>query len=351
LSVLDLNQCFTAGIANVQKEACKPMTITHLDFVELDSADEAKGYGLQNLVVAIGKRLGLRVEAGGRGADKGRDVFFTTHSEVVHGLHIPSKILVSCKDKTKSGRQLKVTDLDAFHLRVAEHGCNSFLLVTTIPPTDDCVTHVREIGRQHQFTASVWQPDDLKDILLNGQNDIFRFTIARFFPKSSRVGDSNQHSFDFFAESLLRMDKEDSLELSLEFIDGVEDLLLVWENLEKVMTRKDVDVQTDLQKHFCKALSLKNDELSDAISEAAPLQESLAEWASEELEWEELELHKSSLKGDNLIELEVIASKPYYRMGESFNSGITAVIHWDEDGFSVHEAVDDWEDAERLDAE
>lgn len=328
------------------------MTIRHLDFEELSKIDD-RGYGLQSLVVAIGRRLGLRVESGGRGADKGRDVFFMTHSEVVHGLHVPSKILVSCKDNSKSGKQLKITDLDAFHLRVAEHKCDAFLLVTTVPPTDDLVTHVQSVAGNNGFTATIWQPDDIKDILLNGQNEKFRFTIARFFPNSSRKGDTSQHIFDFFAESLLRMEKEDSIELSLEFFDGVEDVLLAWECLEKLMEREDIDIQDDLQKHFCKALSLRNEELTEAISLDHHLEEELREWINndDELDWDEVELHKLTLKNDGLIELEMIATEPKYRMGETFSTGISAVIEWSENGFSLSSYENEFEEGERLEAE
>lgn len=328
------------------------MTITHLDFAELAKADD-KGYGLQSLVVAIGRRLGMRVEAGGRGADKGRDVCFLTQTEVVHGLHIPSKILVSCKDRTESGKQLKVNDLEGSHLRVKEHGCNAFLLVTTIAPTDDLVTHIQSVAKNDGFSATIWQPDDIKDILLNGQNDKFRFTIARFFPNSSRTGDTNQHAFDYFAESLTRMDKEDSLELSLEFFDGVDDVLLAWGCLEKLIERDDIVLEDDLQKHYCKALSLNNDELKEAIFLDHHLEERLTEWVSyeDEIDWDDVELNKLELKNETTIELTVLASEPVHRMGEMFDVGLTATIEWTERGFSLVEYINDWDKAGELDWE
>jgi hypothetical protein len=91
--------------------------ITHLDFTELKDIDDP-GYGLQSLVETIGSKLGFTTEKGGRGADKGRDVFFMANSPVIHGLRTPTKILVNCKDKAESGKQLKVNDIAGFHGRV-----------------------------------------------------------------------------------------------------------------------------------------------------------------------------------------------------------------------------------------
>jgi hypothetical protein len=196
------------------------MPITNIDFSELSQREDTKGLGLQHLVKSIGSSLKYRVELGGAGSDHGRDLFFTTNNEIVHGLHMTSKILVSCKDRAKSGKQLKFDDLDAFSLRAKQHGCSGYLLVTTVQPTDDLVTSVRDIAANEGLFATVWQPDDLREILLNGQDDVFRFTIARFFPKSAERNDANEQILECFLESLERMDNDDSLELSLKFLNA-----------------------------------------------------------------------------------------------------------------------------------
>ncbi|MBA3994821.1 MAG: hypothetical protein C0469_14980 [Cyanobacteria bacterium DS2.3.42] len=326
--------------------------ITHIDFSELSEREETKGLGLQHLVCAIGRGLKYRVEQGGSGADQGRDLFFTTSNEIAHGLHLDSKILVSCKDKAKSGKQLKFGDLDNFSNRAKQHGCNAYLLVTTVQPTDDLVTSVREIAAREGLVANVWQPDDLREILLNGQDDVFKFTIARFFPKSAERSDAAEQILECFLESLNLMDSDDSLELSLRFLKSTTDPLVMWKCLEKLLHSESVDIESELPEHIFTAVSLGNYELTVSIGETEPLLEAVRSWASvEDLPWDTVDVHGIKLDEDGELVIEIESNQYEYTMGTQFESINNGTIRWTTDGFEVKECTNDWEEARRIDAE
>lgn len=328
------------------------MSITHIDFSELSEREETKELGLQHLVSAIGRGLKYRVEQGGAGADHGRDLFFTTSNEIAHGLHLNSKILVSCKDKAKSGKQLKFNDLDNFSNRAKQHGCNSYLLVTMVQPTDDLVTSVREIATREGLVASIWQPDDLREILLNGQDDVFKFTIARFFPKSAERNDTTEQILECFLESLDLMDSDDSLELSLKFLRSTTDPLVMWKCLEKLLHSESVDIESELPEHIFTAVRLGNPELTASIGETEPLMKAVRSWASsEDLPWDAVEVHEIRLDEDGELVIEIESNQYEYTMGAHFESINNGTIRWTTDGFEIKECTDDWEEAKRLDAE
>ncbi|MBU6453406.1 MAG: hypothetical protein KGS72_16620 [Cyanobacteria bacterium REEB67] len=329
------------------------MPITHIDFSELYEREETKGLGLQHLVCAIGRGLKYRVEQGGGGADQGRDLFFTTTNEIAHGLHMASKILVSCKDKAKSGKQLKFGDLDNFSNRAKQHGCNGYLLVTTVQPTDDLVTSVREIGDKEGLVANVWQPDDLREILLNGQDDVFKFTIARFFPKSTERNDGTELILECFLDCLDLMERDDVLELSLRFLRSTDDPLMIWKLMEKLLHSESADIESELQEHVFRAVSLGNHELIVSIGETEPLLDAVRTWVSSEddLPWDEVDVHGIRLDEDGELVIEVESNQYEYTMGTHFESINNGTIRWTSDGFELKECVNDWEEVTRIDAE
>lgn len=319
------------------------MTITDLDFNELRSGEDVRGHGLQNLMAAIGSKHGFNVELGGSGADKGRDLFLSKNHEIAPGLFLPSKILVSCKDRTESGSRLKTSDIAGWSARVAEHGCNGFILATTVVPTDDLVTHVRDTAHNAHFAAKIWQPEDLRRILLEQQDTVFRFTIARFFPKSSQSNDSASQMFDLFLEALKHLEIEKALELSLEYLDDATDPILVWDLIENLTARKDCSVGLNLQPHFVRALRLNNSELELALSE--PLTPILTDWveASDDYDWEDVEIAELSFINE-FIEIKFVCSQNRYLMGEQLQEGLNGKFQWSKAGLELVELQSDWED-------
>src|SRR5690242_12926371 len=81
-----------------------------IDFKEMVSP--VPGEGLEHLVRLIGRKMGLSPSWSGRGADGGRDLYFTERlvgpltQELV-------KWVVSCKDKAKSNSSVNENDLPA----------------------------------------------------------------------------------------------------------------------------------------------------------------------------------------------------------------------------------------------
>jgi Restriction endonuclease len=98
-----------------------------IDFKDLSS--KVPGEGLEHLVREIGRRKGFSPTWTGRGADAGRDLFFT---EILTGPISSEKItwLVSCKDKAQSGESVSERDLPQPGIKdkVAQHKANGFLL-------------------------------------------------------------------------------------------------------------------------------------------------------------------------------------------------------------------------------
>lgn len=328
------------------------MPITHIDFAELAKKEDSRGLGLQHLVKAIGRGLNYEVIEGGAGADEGRDLFFTTKNEIAHGLYQSSKILVNCKDKAISGKQLKFDDLGVFASRVKQHGCAGFLLVTTVQPTDDLVRAIREIGEKEGFTAGVWQPDDLREILLNGQDSVFRFTIARFFPKSAGRNDAEEQILECFLESLDLMDSDNCLELSLKFMQAISDPLMMWKCLEKLLQTESVDIESELQEHVFRALSLGNEELTVSIGETEQLLDAVRSWAQgEDLPWDTVDVHGILIDEDGELVIKIESNQYEYTMGTQFESINEGTLRWTTDGFEIKECTNDWEEAQRIDAE
>lgn len=327
------------------------MPITTIDFEELNSNEESKGMGLQYLVGAIGRGLGYRVQMSGTGADQGRDLFFWTSNEVKRGLPNNSKILVSCKDYSKSGKRLRSGEMDSFALRVKQHGCNGYLLATTTMPTDDLVTMVHDVALEYGFSSEIWQPDDLRDILLNGQDDVFRFTLARFFPVSSRRNDVDEHLVDCFLESLDFMKDEDALSLSLRFVQGLTDPLTIWKCIQKLNIDIGFDFERELQPHIARAVGLNNGELTTAIEESEEFLDALESWALSESAWESFSMLGLSMDNDGDLIVEFESTEIEYTMGTHLDTTNLGTIKWSEHGFEFKTCVNDWEEAKRLDAE
>lgn len=320
------------------------MSVIDLDFSELRTGEDARGHGLQNLLAVMGEKLGFEVEAGGSGADKGRDLFFTRRYEIAPGLFFPSKILVSCKDKTESGNRLKTSDISGWSDRVAEHGCSGFILATTVVPTDDLVTQIRDTASRNNFEAKVWQPNDLKKILLDRQDSIFRFTIARFFPKSSRASDPDNLAFDLFIESLKHLELEKSLELGLQYLEEVQEPFSVWELLETLVHLKGCSLEEQLQKHFFQALELDSEELAEALTD--PINTALLNCAFnsqlDDQDWEEIEVRKLSTQHEDVL-ISFVGTVSRYVMGDVMSDHVTGSIIWSATGFSLSECESAWD--------
>lgn len=153
-----------------------------IDFRDLISA--VPGEGLEELVRQIGNKKNLFPEWSGRGADGGRDLFFT---EIQEGAISKNKIrwLVSCKDKAESEQSVSENDLPATGIKdkLAQHKAEGFLLVTTTTVSTGAKNlldnlDVKNGGHIH---THVWDFSELTNILLKKENQDL---LKQFLPKS-----------------------------------------------------------------------------------------------------------------------------------------------------------------------
>jgi hypothetical protein len=153
-----------------------------IDFTELVSA--VPGEGLEQLVRAIGQKKNLSPAWAGRGADSGKDLFFT---EALKGTLSQERVtwLVSCKDKSKSNDSVSERDLPTPGIKdkLAQHKANGFLLVTTTTASTAAKSLIDALDKRNggDIHTLVWDASDLTSILLEPSNHDL---IKQFFPKS-----------------------------------------------------------------------------------------------------------------------------------------------------------------------
>lgn len=153
-----------------------------IDFRELVSP--VPGEGLELLVRQIGLRQNLSPSSTGRGADAGRDLFFT---ELLSGPVSKQKIkwLVSCKDKATSNESVKESDLPAAGIlgKLEQHKADGFLLVTTTVPSTGLKEHLDQLDKSSggKIYTYVWDKSDLTTILLQPENHDL---LKEFLPES-----------------------------------------------------------------------------------------------------------------------------------------------------------------------
>lgn len=151
-----------------------------IDFRELVSA--IPGEGLEELVRQIGYKKNLSPNFSGRGADGGRDLFFT---EILVGAVSTQKLkwLVSCKDKAMSGEAVAETDLPRIKDKLAQHHADGYLLVTTTVAGTAAKQMLDKLDRSGggDVYTWVWDKSELTKILLQPEyNDL----LQQFFPES-----------------------------------------------------------------------------------------------------------------------------------------------------------------------
>ncbi|MCA1568301.1 MAG: restriction endonuclease [Acidobacteria bacterium] len=153
-----------------------------IDFTELLSA--VPGEGLEELVRQIGRRKGLSPAWSGRGADGGRDLFFT---ESLSGPLSRERIrwLVSCKDKAKSNASVTEKDLPETGVRdkVTQHKANGFLLVTTTTVSTAAKELLDQLDKSNggDIYTLVWDSSEITAMLLEPSNQDL---LKQFLPQS-----------------------------------------------------------------------------------------------------------------------------------------------------------------------
>lgn len=153
-----------------------------LDFTELTDSEGKLplGEGLENLVRELGERLGLRPDWSGRGADRGRDLFFTERRRGPLGI-TELRWLVSCKDHAKSGRSVTEQDVGAIGDKLDQHGSQGFLLVTTSTASTGLKDTLDGVGKARSRLTKVWDRTELENLLLQ---DAHIDLVKRYLPRS-----------------------------------------------------------------------------------------------------------------------------------------------------------------------
>lgn len=157
-------------------------TLGIIDFKELVSP--VPGEGLEQLVRHIGRKKGLSPVWSGRGADRGRDLFFT---EELHGTLSVRKVkwLVSCKDKAKSNESISEKDFPASGIKdkLAQHKADGFLLVTTTTVSTGAkeLLDSLDVSNGGDVHTLVWDSADLTSILLDPE---YHDLLEQFLPRS-----------------------------------------------------------------------------------------------------------------------------------------------------------------------
>lgn len=151
-----------------------------IDFRELVSA--VPGEGLEELVRHIGHKKNLLPNFSGRGADGGRDLFFT--ETLVGEISVQKlKWLVSCKDKALSGEAVAESDLPAIKDKTDQHHADGFLLVTTTIPGTGLKEKLDSFDRSRggNLYTRVWDKSELTKTLLQPE---YHDLLQQFFPES-----------------------------------------------------------------------------------------------------------------------------------------------------------------------
>ncbi|MBY3243170.1 restriction endonuclease [Rhizobium laguerreae] len=153
-----------------------------LDFIELSTSksNSPAGEDLEGLVRELGKLLGLSPEWSGRGADQGRDLFFTEIRKGAIGAR-NLRWLVSCKDFAKSGRSVSEADVGSVLDKVAQHKADGFLLVATTTVSTGLKSLLDGLNEQGVIETQVWDRHELEHLLFRDANVAL---IKRFLPES-----------------------------------------------------------------------------------------------------------------------------------------------------------------------
>ncbi|MBB3453160.1 hypothetical protein FHT86_001416 [Rhizobium sp. BK313] len=153
-----------------------------LKFEELSDSEQKspKGENFEGLIREIGRELGLRPEWTGRGADQGRDLFFTERREGPLGT-TQVRWLVSCKDYAHSQRSVSEQDVGAVTDKLVQHEADGFLLATTSIATTGLKSLLDGIAKQGQYKTLVWDRHELENILLR---EPCTHLVKRYLPKS-----------------------------------------------------------------------------------------------------------------------------------------------------------------------
>lgn len=263
-----------------------------LDFAEIGRRDRP-GYGFQALVAEIGRLLGYKVEEGGTGADRGRDLFFYVPYCGLAQKSEEQKWLVTCKDFAVSGNSVSRTDVQTCYADAKGFHCYGLLLACTTNAGNDVVELFNgweSPGHSSPIRTHIWNKHNIEQIL-HEREDRFRLTLARFFPESyghnSRTSDA---VVDVLLDIMSDMSADDALLHAVSVTQAENDPLIQWRVAEAVLRKKpdlvdlhpllllwsentqsgfETAITSSIIEYFCERLEYLSD-IGDALADCAP---------------------------------------------------------------------------------
>lgn len=234
-----------------------------LDFKELGSISPA-GRGLQLLMREIGEKLKYEVVLGGVGADGGRDLIFSYRLKSEFIDH-PFRVLVDCKDNSKSGKSVNVADVGNFAARIRTNKCNALLLACTTDFSDDLLRTVQEISEQDRFHFHILPGLDLANFLLQRKAE-YTLVLARFFPRSiSQIFENDLLPITYLFKSLSELNNDEkTIELLNEMLSETTDPWIIWQVIDHAINQLELPLTSlaSLLPYVCKSNS---NELTSAV--------------------------------------------------------------------------------------
>lgn len=312
----------------------------HINFETLSEAGR-KGRGLQYLMEDIGLKFGYKVELGGGGADEGRDLFFQYNLTDEFGMSFPQKILVDCKDNSTSKKDVTVDQVGNYVVRIGQHGCTGFLLVTTTDITDDLFRNIRDNAQKQQFSFQVLRGTQLEALLINN-TDKFKLTLARFFPAfATKIFEGDNVALAFMFRALESLDHDESIELIAEMLSETTDSLLIWQAITQAAHTLDCTM-SDLAALLSAVGSYSDPQIKKAIADS--ISDLVQQWAEDNFEdsgfYEELictfsHAEMASFSGVEIKDFEIDRGVVTLNMGGKVNATAFWDNERDDNGFDV----------------
>lgn len=149
--------------------------------------------------------------------------------------------LVSCKDFSTSKKSVAPKDIVGLYDRAIEHKCHGVLLAVTTPCTDQTVEQLRSFeSASRPVSTMIWDTHKLSEILAKRREKRFRFTLARFFPKSSGLSSQLKQLIDVAIDRIgkrregIREKVEELCEFGANLNDQAAKWMLIHKGLEKL---------------------------------------------------------------------------------------------------------------------
>lgn len=139
------------------------------------------GRELEQLTRDLIGALGYRSAWSGQGPDDGRDVIAIEPGVADFG-GFTRKWLVSCKHNASTSRAVNYADVGDVPGRLAQHGCQGFLLVCTTHPSAGLINAFRDWQNNTRYLFHYWDEPTLRLLLRRTEASMVR---ATYFPTAT----------------------------------------------------------------------------------------------------------------------------------------------------------------------